>query len=123
MLINEFPKGFELNLRKWIHRNDWGRGSFFQIDLQVVGMMRGQLHRLGFIKDIRIVMILFRDEGEIGSFVGDGSRFGREGGVRKVNSKGLFGSPECYQSACQIISLMADSESKPEFPGILATRS
>ena len=52
-------------------------------------MMWGQLHIFGLIKDICIVMILFGDEGEIGSFVGDRSRFDGKGSVGKVNPKNL----------------------------------
>ena len=41
MVIKEVVENFELGLRERIHRNDWRRSSFFQINFEVVRPMQG----------------------------------------------------------------------------------
>ena len=41
MVIKEVAENFELGLRERIHRNDWWRSSFFQINFEVVRLMQG----------------------------------------------------------------------------------
>ena len=41
MVIKEIAENFELGLRERIHRNDWWRSSFFQINFEVIRLMQG----------------------------------------------------------------------------------
>ena len=41
MVIEEVPENFKLGLRERIHRNDWQGSSFFQINFEVVRLVRG----------------------------------------------------------------------------------
>ena len=41
MVIKEIAENFELGLRERIHRNNWRRSSFFQINFEVVRPMQG----------------------------------------------------------------------------------
>ena len=52
-------------------------------------MMWGKHIGLRFAEDVGIVVVLFGNMGEVGSFVRDGSRFTRDRDVGGVNSKTL----------------------------------
>ena len=41
MVIKEVAENFKLGVRERIHRNDWQRSSFFQINFEVVRLMWG----------------------------------------------------------------------------------
>ena len=41
MVIKEVVENFKLRLRERIHRNDWWRSSFFQINFEIVRLVQG----------------------------------------------------------------------------------
>ena len=41
MVIKEVAENFELGLRERIHQNNWQRSSFFQINFEIIRLMRG----------------------------------------------------------------------------------
>ena len=89
MFINELSEGNEFGLGKGVHGTNRRGSTLLQVDLQIVRSMWGQRISLSLTEDVGVVVILFRNVGEVGNFVRDGSRMGRDGGVRKVNPKTL----------------------------------
>ena len=89
MFINELLEGNEFGLGKGVHGTNQRGSTFLQVDLQIIRTMRGQHIGLSFAEDVGVVVILFGNMGEVGSFVGDGSRTGGDGGIGKMNSKTL----------------------------------
>ena len=89
VFINEFSERSEFGLGKGVHGADGRRGTFFQIDLQIVRPMRSKGVGFLFTEDVSKVMILFGDVSKIWRLVRDSGRFSRDGRVRDVNSKTL----------------------------------
>ena len=89
MFINELSEGNEFGLGKGVHGTNRRGSTLLQVDLQIIRSMWGQRIGLSLTEDVSVVMILFRNVGEVGNFVGDGSRTGGDGGVGKMNPKTL----------------------------------
>ena len=88
VFINELAECHELGLGKGVHGTNRRGSTFLQVDLQIVRAMQGQRISLSFAEDIGIVVVLFRNVGEVRDFIGDGSRMSGDGGILKLCAPG-----------------------------------
>ena len=89
MFIDEFSEGLEFGLRERVHGTNRRCNTFLQIDFKVVRSVWRELVGLSFAENISEVLVLFRNVREVGRFVGDRSRFARDGWVGEMNTKTL----------------------------------
>ena len=89
MFIDEFLEGLEFGLRVRVHGTNRRCSTFLQIDFKVVRSVQRELVGLSFAEDISKVLVLFRNVGEVGHFVRDGSGFAGDGWVGEMNTKTL----------------------------------
>ena len=89
VFINELVECHEFGLGKGVHGTNRRGGTFLQVDLQIVRMMRGQRIGLCFAKYVGIVVILFGNVREVRDFVRDRGRTSGDRGIGKMNPKTL----------------------------------
>ena len=68
IFLNKFFQSLLFRCWKRVYRANWRLSTFFQIDFEVIKMMRSENFSFSFAENISKFMILRRDIGEIRSF-------------------------------------------------------
>ena len=68
VFLNEFLKSLLFRCQKRVYGANWRLSTFFQIDFEVIRMMRSKDFSFSFAENISKFMILGRDIGKIRSF-------------------------------------------------------
>ena len=89
MFINKFLEGLEFRLIERVHGTNRRHSTFLQIDFKVIRSVQRELVGLSFAEDISKVLVLIGNVGEVGRFIGDGSRFSGDRWVGEMNTKTL----------------------------------
>jgi len=61
VFLNEFLESLLFRYQKRVYRANWRLNTFFQVDLEVIRMMRSKYFSFGFAENISKFMILGRD--------------------------------------------------------------
>ena len=89
MFVNELLEGHHFRLRKGIHGTYQRGHPLFNIDFEIIRTMWCKRISFRLAKNISKVMIVLRYVDEVRNFLGNRSRFARDGGIREVNPETL----------------------------------
>jgi len=68
VFLNEFPESLLSKCQKRVYGANWRLSTFFQIDFEVIRMMRSKNFSFSFAENIGEFVILRRDIGKVRSF-------------------------------------------------------